>query len=275
MHHCFCCDKPHLGFHVTRAGRPREFDVDLALERALELFWRSGYEGASINAIADAMGVSKPSLYAAFGDKETLYLRALARYGDRQQALHAAVLEGEPDARRAIETLMLSAVEMLAAPDMPTGCMVVVGATSCESPSVPDSVKQALCSALRAGGRAIEARLVRAQREQQLPPHVDVTALAVYFSTVLAGLSVQARGHQCSEVLREVVASTLRTWPTPETTSRKPAASASQRPTPTPSQKTTATPSKQSSATTLHKRAATPSQRPAAAGSQKAARSRR
>jgi AcrR family transcriptional regulator len=198
---------------VTRPGRPREFDLDLALDRALELFWRNGYEGSSVNDIAEAMGVSKPSLYAAFGDKEALYLRALARYGDRQQSLHARVLDQEPDARRAIENLMLSVVDQIATPGMPSGCMVVSGAWSCESPGVPASVKEALCNALRAGARALEARLARAQRERQLPPDVDVPALAVYFSTVLAGLSVQARGHQCSEVLRGVVAATMRAWP--------------------------------------------------------------
>ena len=90
---------------MTPVGRPREFDADLALDRALELFWRNGYEGASINEIAEAMGVSKPSLYAAFGDKESLYLRALARYGERQRAVHARVLDAEPDARRAVELL--------------------------------------------------------------------------------------------------------------------------------------------------------------------------
>ena len=209
---------------MTRPGRPREFDVDLALDRALELFWRNGYEGASINDIADAMGVSKPSLYAAFGDKEALYLRALARYGGRQQALHARVLDEEPDARRAIEALMLSVVDVVAAPGSPGGCMVVSGTTGCASPGVPESVKHALYDALRAGARAIEARLARAKREHQLPPDVDVAALAVYFSTVLAGLSVQARGHQCSEVLRQVVSATMRAWPAPVTVPRRRAA---------------------------------------------------
>ena len=206
---------------MTPVGRPREFDADLALDRALELFWRNGYEGASINEIAEAMGVSKPSLYAAFGDKESLYLRALARYGDRQRCVHARVLEAEPDARRALEQLMLSAVESLADPNMPGGCMVVTGTTSCASPGVPESVKHAVREALHGGARAIEARLARAQREGQLPLSTDVTALAVYFNTVLAGLSVQARGQQCVHALRDVVASTMRAWPAEVEPARK------------------------------------------------------
>jgi len=206
---------------VTPVGRPREFDADLALDRALELFWRNGYEGASINEIADAMGVSKPSLYSAFGDKESLYLRALARYGERQRSVHARVLEAEPDARRAVESLLLSAVEALADPDKPSGCMVVSGTTSCTSPGVPESVKHALVEALHGGGRAIEARLARAKRDGQLPASTDVTALAVYFNTVLAGLSVQARGQQCAHLLREIVAPAMRAWPTEVEPARK------------------------------------------------------
>ena len=206
---------------MAPVGRPREFDADLALDRALELFWRNGYEGASINEIAQAMGVSKPSLYAAFGDKESLYLRALARYGERQRSVHARVLEAEPEARRAVELLMLSAVEALADPQTPGGCMVVTGTTSCASPGVPESVKHALVEALHGAGRAIEARLARAKREGQLPAATDVTALAVYFNTVLAGLSVQARGKQCAHALRDVVASTMRAWPEVEP-ARKP-----------------------------------------------------
>jgi len=198
---------------MTRAGRPREFDVDAALERALELFWRHGYEGVSVNDIAEAIGISKPSLYAAFGDKESLYLRALARYGERQQAHHAQMLESEPDARLAIEKLLLAAVDQLAAGNH--GCMVVTGSTGCANPAVPDSVREALGEALRAGARAIEARLARAQREHQLDADVDVTALAFFFYTAITGLSVQARGHRCTEPLRLVVATTMRAWPQP------------------------------------------------------------
>lgn len=198
---------------MTPPGRPREFDVDTALDRALELFWRDGYEGASINEIAEAMGVSKPSLYAAFGDKASLYLRALERYAERHRCEQARVLDAEPDARRAVERLLLAAVDSLASPDLPGGCMVVSGSTSCGSAAVPETVRQALCNALRSGANALEARLSRAQKDGQLSEDVDVSALALYFSTVLAGLSVQARGQQCREVLRSVVASSMRAWP--------------------------------------------------------------
>ena len=198
---------------MTPVGRPREFDPDVALDHALLLFWRDGYEGASVNRIADAMGVSKPSLYAAFGDKEALYLRALERYGERQRLRFATVLEAAPDARTAVETLLRSTLDAHLDPETPSGCMVVAGTTICDSPVVPPSIKQALCEALRSGATAIEARLARAQRERQLAASVDVAALAAYFNTVLAGLSVQSKGQQCGEVLRAVIASAMQAWP--------------------------------------------------------------
>jgi AcrR family transcriptional regulator len=198
---------------MTTRGRPREFDLDEALDRALPLFWRDGYEGASVNEIAEAMGVSKPSLYAAFGDKESLYLRALSRYGERQRARHADILDAQPDARKAVEAFLLSVVDAHTDPALPGGCMVVSGTTTCDGSAVPESVKQALCEALKVGENTIGERLVRARREGQLAPSVDVTALATYFNTVLAGLSVQAKGQACREVLRGVVRSAMGAWP--------------------------------------------------------------
>jgi AcrR family transcriptional regulator len=200
---------------VTALGRPREFDADEALDRALALFWRDGYEGASVTELAEAMGVSKPSLYAAFGDKESLYLRALARYGDRQRAECAVVLDAEPDGRKAIEALLLSAVEAHVDPRTPPGCMVVAGTTACASTIVPAAIQRALCEALRARAASIQARLGRARREGQIAAATDIDALAIYLNTVLAGLSVQARGQQCREALRGVVASAMAAWPEP------------------------------------------------------------
>ena len=201
---------------MTPVGRPREFDADAALDQAMTLFWRDGYEGTSVNELADAIGVGKPSLYAAFGDKESLYLRALARYGERQRADALAVLDAESDARRAVERFLLGAVDTHLDPDRPAGCMVVAGTAMCDSAVVPERIRQAVREALHAGGTAIEARLARAQREQQIPITVDVAALATYFHTVLAGLSVQAKGHQCRAALRGVVQAALRAWPVAE-----------------------------------------------------------
>ncbi len=140
-------------------------------------------------------------------------LQALARYGERQRERAAAILESEPDARRAVEAFLLSAVDAHLDTTHPSGCMVVAGTGMCDSAVVPDSIKEAVRTALRAGAEAIQARLARAVQERQLPAATDVVALAIYFNTVLAGLSVQSKGQQCRTVLREVVASAMRSWP--------------------------------------------------------------
>lgn len=194
-------------------GRPREFALADALDRALPIFWRDGYEGASIAELAEAMGISKPSLYAAFGDKEGLYLQALARYGEQREAQRAHVLDAQPDARLAVESFLHSVVAAYTDPALPGGCMVVSGASTCDGAAVPESVKQALCSALRVGASAIESRLERARREGALDPAVDVAALATYFNTVIAGLGVQAKGGATREALGAVVRAAMLVWP--------------------------------------------------------------
>jgi AcrR family transcriptional regulator len=198
---------------MTRTGRPREFDITDALETAMTIFWREGYGGASLNQIAAATGVGKPSLYAAFGDKEHLYLRALAHYGARLQEHYAQVLEAEPDARRALERLLLSAIESAGHGAGPGGCMVVAGTATCDADGVPPSVRRAISDALHARLRAIEQRLERGKREAQLPALADTAALASFYSTVHAGLVVQAQDRRCRTGLTEAVSAAMAAWP--------------------------------------------------------------
>lgn len=198
---------------MTRVGRPREFDVNDALETAMTIFWRDGYGGASLNKIAAATGVGKPSLYAAFGDKEHLYLRALAHYGARLQEHYAQVLDAEPDTRRAIETLLLSTIAATGHSAGRGGCMVVAGSTMSDAEGVPASVRRAISDALHARFRAIEQRLERGKREGQLPASAATTALASFYSTVHAGLVVQAQDKRCSKGLEEAVNAAMAAWP--------------------------------------------------------------
>jgi AcrR family transcriptional regulator len=214
---------------VTRTGRPREFDITDALETAMTIFWRDGYGGASLNQIAAATGVGKPSLYAAFGDKEHLYLRALAHYGARLQEHYAHVLEAEPDAKRGLEALLLSAIELAGHGAVPGGCMVVAGATTCDADGVPPSVRRAISDALHARFRAIEQRLERGKREGQLPASADTTALASFYSTVHAGIVVQAQDSRCSKGLTEAVSAAMAAWPQVAPKARMPRARATAR----------------------------------------------
>lgn len=196
-------------------GRPREFDLDDTLDQVLTLFWRDGFDGASMQDLAAAVGVSKPSLYAAYGNKASLFLAALQRYAETHAARQAAALECEPDARVAVRRLLEGTIDSPVAGEChhPAGCMVVTSSSLCSSSHVPDAVQAAVSSTLRQSASALAARLERAAREGALPAAADPKALADYFSTVLCGLSVQARSGADRAVLRAVVATAMQVWP--------------------------------------------------------------
>jgi AcrR family transcriptional regulator len=201
--------------HPTVArGRPREFDLDGALDRALEIFARDGYEGASVNEIATAIGISKPSLYAAFGDKEALFLAALDRYQANQAAHHRAVLDDEPDVFRAMESFLVSIADAHTNPAGSSGCLIVSATSTCDAAAVPEAVKTRLQEALRAGEAAIARRLTRAKADGALPASAKVQVLSAYFNTVIAGMGVQAKGGASRATLRAVATSAMRALPT-------------------------------------------------------------
>jgi len=192
------------------AGRPREFDKDKALERALELFWRQGYEGTSVEDLATAMGINRPSLYAAFGNKEALFLKALDRYVDTGMAILRVALE-EPTARRAVETLLRGYVVLVTDPSTPAGCLTVNGALA-RSPGT-----EAICTELIARRLAFEgalrARLQRARKVGDLSSEANPADLARYVATIAQGVAVQAVGGASQKQLNHVVDLALRSWP--------------------------------------------------------------
>ena len=200
---------------MLERGRPRGFDPDQALDRALEVFWRDGFQGASLSTLTTAMGINKPSLYAAFGDKEALYLKALRRYAERESACSFRAMQDEPDARRAIDTLLNSIVRLLTDRSKPGGCFVVTGSADCGTGGTPEAVQEALRQELHAGESAIRQRLKRARDEAQLPRDADLSGLAAYFAAVISGLSVQARGGASRAKLGSAVRFAMQAWPAP------------------------------------------------------------
>ena len=191
-------------------GRPREFDVDQALDRALEVFWRKGYEGASLQDLTQAMGINRPSLYAAFGSKEKLFRRALDRYAEGPAAYRRQALE-EPTARAVVERLLRGAAELVTDPKNPSGCFAVQGALACGEAA--ESVKRELIARRAAAEVALRERFACAAEEGDLPDGVDCADLARYVVTVLHGMAVQAAGGAKREELLRVVAIALRAWP--------------------------------------------------------------
>src|ERR1700674_5537516 len=194
----------------VRMGRPRSFDLDEALDRALQVFWRKGYEGASLSDLTKAVGVSRPSLYAAFGDKKALFRKALDRYLTGPAAYTQEALK-EPTARAVVERLLQGAADLNAAPRNPGGCLMVQGALA--SGATGDSIRQELVACRAAGEAALRRRFQRAKSERDLPADTDPADSARYLATIIYGMAVQAAGGCSRDKLQHVVEMTLRTLP--------------------------------------------------------------
>lgn len=172
-------------------GRPRGFDRDQALRLALDVFWRRGYEIASVAELCAAMGINPPSLYAAFGNKAKLFLEAVNFYERTYWEGTWAALGAEADVHQSIADFFKSASHILMSPDAPCGCLVALAATNVSPDSIEVSEAIAL---LRLEGKAtFVKRLKRAVRDKQLPSGTDIKSLAAALNTMLEGLSIQAR----------------------------------------------------------------------------------
>jgi AcrR family transcriptional regulator len=191
-------------------GRPREFDVEKALELALQVFWRKGYEGASMADLTETMGITKPSLYAAFGNKEELFRKALDRYVDGPGG-YVQVALAKPTARAVVEHLLYESANAVTDPNHPPGCLAVQGALSCGDAA--ESIKQELMARRANGEQDLRKRFERAIAEGDLPSGSDAADLAAYVSAILQGIAVQAAGGTSRVQLHKIAEMTLRTWP--------------------------------------------------------------
>jgi AcrR family transcriptional regulator len=193
---------------VAQTGRPREFDLDERLDRAMEVFWRQGYEGTALSDLTAAMGINRPSLYAAYGNKESLFIKALDRY-EKGPSCYVQEALNEPSARATFERLLRGAVK--ANTSGPCGCLFVQGALAAGEQG---SVAQRELAARRKRGQAgLRDRFERAKAEGELPPDTDADALARYTWMVSYGISVDAAGGATAEELHRAVDLALAAWP--------------------------------------------------------------
>lgn len=173
------------------AGRPREFDYDKALDKAMHVFWKKGYEGTSMPDLTEAMGINRPSIYAAFGNKEELFKKALERYS--QQALDVLREKlSKPKLREALEAMLCGAASSFCCDETPKGCMQVTSAL------VGSEDAENACTATSAYREGIikilQERFEKGIADGELTPGTDTKALARFISIVLHGMSVQSAG---------------------------------------------------------------------------------
>jgi AcrR family transcriptional regulator len=191
-------------------GRPRAFDADEALERAVLVFWAQGYEGASLDDLTAAMGITRTSMYRAFGNKEELFRKALERYTEGPASYFARALQ-QPTAREVATSYLGGAVRANTRPDCPAGCLGVQG-----SLAAGESGRQArdILAAWREEGTIhLRDRFRRALDEGDLPAGADPALLARYLMTVANGIAVQAAGGTGREELQLVADMAMCGWP--------------------------------------------------------------
>lgn len=195
---------------MSAKGRPREFDVDEALDRAIELFWRQGYEGTSLTDLTDALEITRPSLYRAFGSKEGAFRLAVDRYARIDMAYVGDAL-GEPTAYDTARRYLLDNVDAITTPGRPPGCLSIQGGLA-SGPADAGVVRY--LEERRAEGQArFATRFAAAIEAGDLSPGEDPDELARYLSTVSAGLAVQAAAGASREELRAVALRALRGFP--------------------------------------------------------------
>jgi AcrR family transcriptional regulator len=191
-------------------GRPREFDPDEALAAALRVFWQRGYEGASMAELTEAMGITKPSLYACFGNKEALFRKALDLYERDKLCYVSSALEADT-ARGVAERLLRGALATHCGESDPQGCLGVISTLSCGVEA--ESIRKDVIARRASSEAALVSRFERARDEGDLPVHIDPQALATYLTTVMQGLSLKASSGACRDTLVPIVETTLAMWP--------------------------------------------------------------
>jgi AcrR family transcriptional regulator len=191
-------------------GRPREFCTEAALAAALRVFWSKGYEGASLADLTEAMGITRPSLYAAFGNKEALFHKALDLY-EAEKLQYTRVALDQPTARGVAEHIMRGALAMQTSQCDPKGCLGVISAMACGAEA--ESIKADVIARRASSQAALIERFEQAKRDGDLPAHIDVLGLTSYLFALLQGMAVQAGSGAATEDLERLVETSLAVWP--------------------------------------------------------------
>ena len=190
-----------------KIGRPRGFDEEVTLEAAMRVFWAKSYEGATMSDLTEAMGINRSSMYAAFGDKERLFRRAIERYRNGPMTFIKEAL-ALPTLRGTVVALLNGSVNFLGTPGNPRGCLSLQGALASGTDAEP--VKDAMIEWRKQGEAAIKKRVQQAQRDGDLDKAINPADFTNYLSMLMSGLSVQAANGATKAELRRYAEMSLR-----------------------------------------------------------------
>ena len=194
---------------LATRGRPREFDMDVALAAALRVFWTKGYDGASLSDLTEAMEITRPSLYAAFGNKEALFKQALDLYENEKLAYVDGALAA-PTAKGVARKLLEGAIDTVTGGDC-RGCMGVIASVACQS--VEETIRTDITKRGESSHRALVVRMEQAIADGDFETQTDAEAITRYLKAVLQGMSVQAQAGANAEELQQIAETTLSAWP--------------------------------------------------------------
>ena len=196
---------------MSRTGRPREFNRDKALQRAMEIFWAQGYEGTTLADLQKAMGgITAPSFYAAFGSKEDLFREAVELYKKTQGApVGKALMEGLT-ARASVEAMLRASTELVCGQSTPRGCMMVLAGINCAAANkgVEDFLREQ--RAFREKG--LRQRLRRGVADGDLPSSTDVNGLVAFYTSIVDGMVLRAKDGASRKVLGDIVKFAMAAW---------------------------------------------------------------
>ncbi len=190
-------------------GRPRSFDRETALEKAILAFWEHGYEATSVSDLTHVMDIGAPSLYAAFGDKRSLFEEAVRVYTARYASFADRALAEEPTSRAAVERTLREAAVMYTDPGHPHGCLIAHAAINCTTPEVADSLRERRNATIA----AFESRIKADVAAGELPPGTDAATLARHAGAIIHGMSQQARDGASREELEALAEIAMAIWP--------------------------------------------------------------
>jgi AcrR family transcriptional regulator len=196
--------------HTARIGRPRGFDRDEALSKAMELFWARGYDATTLTELQRVMGINAPSFYAAFESKDALFREAVELYAQTESEPVTRALTQAPTARAAVEGVLRAAAKVFSQPGKPGGCIVALGGLGCAD---RDSDVARFMRDQRATRHAIiEERLRQGVADGDLAPATDLKATATFYTTILDGIAVEARDGASRKTLRAIVDYAMAAW---------------------------------------------------------------